>query len=202
MPIFDYHCHIPPQDIANDRQYTNLTQIWLAGDHYKWRAMRTNGVPEKYCTGNASDWEKFEKWAETVPKPSGTRSITGPTLSLSRFFGIDNCSVRLPPGKSGTNAMPNSIHPHTRSGISSVWPMSIPFVPPMIRSIPGASQTYQEEWFEVNVLPAWRPDRAMMVEDPVLFNSYVDQLGVRFQRWKSGHSMILWRHWKTASVFP
>ncbi|MFW5831529.1 MAG: glucuronate isomerase, partial [Prolixibacteraceae bacterium] len=67
MPVFDYHCHIPPNEIAENKQFENLTQIWLYGDHYKWRAMRTNGVEEKYCTGDASDWEKFEKWAETVP---------------------------------------------------------------------------------------------------------------------------------------
>jgi len=67
MPIIDYHCHLPPQAIAEDIQYENLTQPWLYGDHYKWRAMRTNGVPESYCTGSKSDWEKFQKWAETVP---------------------------------------------------------------------------------------------------------------------------------------
>jgi glucuronate isomerase len=67
MPIYDYHCHLPPAQIAQNRQFENLTQIWLAGDHYKWRAMRTNGVDERYCTGSASDWEKFEKWAQTVP---------------------------------------------------------------------------------------------------------------------------------------
>ena len=67
MPIIDYHCHLPPRDIAQDRQFENLTQIWLEGDHYKWRAMRTRGIPERYCTGDAHPFEKFEKWAETVP---------------------------------------------------------------------------------------------------------------------------------------
>src|SRR5262245_4167481 len=67
MPILDYHNHLSPRQIAEDHQFENLTQIWLSGDHYKWRAMRTHGVPEDYCTGNATDREKFEKWAETVP---------------------------------------------------------------------------------------------------------------------------------------
>ena len=67
MPIFDYHCHISPQEIAKDRRFNNMAEIWLHGDHYKWRAMRANGVDERYCTGNATDWEKFEKWAETAP---------------------------------------------------------------------------------------------------------------------------------------
>ena len=66
MPIFDYHCHINPKQIADDVQFENITQIWLYGDHYKWRGMRTNGVDERFCTGDATDWEKFEKWAETV----------------------------------------------------------------------------------------------------------------------------------------
>jgi glucuronate isomerase len=67
LPIIDYHCHLPPAEIATDRRFENLAQIWLAGDHYKWRAMRAAGVPERYCTGDASDREKFQKWAETVP---------------------------------------------------------------------------------------------------------------------------------------
>ena len=67
MPIIDYHCHLPPQQIAADMQFENITQAWLYGDHYKWRAMRTNGVDEHFITGNASDWQKFEKWAATVP---------------------------------------------------------------------------------------------------------------------------------------
>ncbi|MEN8254845.1 MAG: glucuronate isomerase, partial [Verrucomicrobiota bacterium] len=68
MPIFDYHCHLSPQEIAEDRQYDNLGEIWLGGDHYKWRAMRTNGVDEEFCTGDASWRDKFQKWAETVPQ--------------------------------------------------------------------------------------------------------------------------------------
>ena len=71
QPIIDFHCHLSPAFIAEDHQFTNLTQAWLEGDHYKWRAMRTNGISEKYCTGNGSDEEKFKKWAETVPATAG-----------------------------------------------------------------------------------------------------------------------------------
>ena len=67
MPIIDYHCHLVPQMVAEDHKFRSITELWLGGDHYKWRAMRTNGIAEEYCTGNASDWEKFEKWAETMP---------------------------------------------------------------------------------------------------------------------------------------
>ncbi len=94
LPIIDYHCHLPPQQIAEDTKFDNLTQAWLYGDHYKWRAMRAAGVPEEFCTGDATDWDKFQKWAETVPKtlrrnaPRATAG-TGPprTRCVRRFAG-------------------------------------------------------------------------------------------------------------------
>ena len=90
MPIVDYHCHINPKEIAEDRKFENITQVWLGGDHYKWRQMRTNGVDEKYITGDASDREKFQKWAETLPKwLSVIRCITGAIWSLQRYFGYN-----------------------------------------------------------------------------------------------------------------
>jgi glucuronate isomerase len=89
MPIFDYHCHINPKDIADDRMFKSITEIWLAGDHYKWRGMRTNGVDERFCTGDASDWEKFEKWAETVPQTLRNPLFHWTHLELKKFFGIN-----------------------------------------------------------------------------------------------------------------
>ncbi|MCK5463966.1 MAG: glucuronate isomerase, partial [Bacteroidales bacterium] len=88
MPVIDYHCHLPPDDIAKDRQFENLTQIWLKGDHYKWRAMRANGIPEKFITGNASDSEKFQKWAETVPYTLRNPLYHWTHLELKQPFGI------------------------------------------------------------------------------------------------------------------
>ena len=88
MPIYDYHCHLPAQQIAADHRFENLTQAWLSGDHYKWRAMRTNGVPERFVTGDASDWEKFEKWAATVPACLGNPLYHWTHLELHRPFGI------------------------------------------------------------------------------------------------------------------
>src|SRR6476660_1204018 len=88
MPIIDYHCHLPPQQIAEDTQFKNLAQVWLYGDHYKWRAMRTNGVDESYCTGTRSDWEKFQKWAETVPYTLRNPLYHWTHLELQRYFGI------------------------------------------------------------------------------------------------------------------
>src|ERR1035437_7380625 len=87
-PIFDYHCHISPKDIAENRQFKNLFEIWLEGDHYKWRAMRSNGISEKFCTGNASDAEKFKKWAETVPATAGNPLYHWTHLELARYFNI------------------------------------------------------------------------------------------------------------------
>jgi glucuronate isomerase len=177
MPIFDYHCHIPPQDIANDRRYTNLTQIWLAGDHYKWRAMRTNGVAEKYCTGNASDWEKFEKWAETVPQTLRNPLYHWTHLELKRFFGIDKL---LSPGTAREiwdecNAKLNSPAYSVRNIIRMANVHTICTTDDPVDSLEH-HQRIRESGFEVNVLPAWRPDKAMMVDDPVTFNQYVDQL--------------------------
>src|SRR5258706_4737276 len=101
QPIIDYHCHLPPEQVAQNHKFRSLTAIWLDGDHYKWRAMRTNGVAEEYCTGSRSDWEKFQAWAETVPKtlrnplyhwrhlelkyPFGIRELLGPKTAKSVF---------------------------------------------------------------------------------------------------------------------
>ena len=89
QPIYDYHNHLPPREIAERKQYENLTQLWLAADHYKWRAMRTNGVDEKYCTGkDTTDWEKFEKWAETVPYTMHNPLYHWTHLELKTAFGV------------------------------------------------------------------------------------------------------------------
>ena len=89
MPIFDYHCHLSPKEIAENKKYRNITEIWLAGDHYKWRAMRANGIEEKYITGEASDKDKFLKWAETMPACIGNPLYHWTHMELRRYFGID-----------------------------------------------------------------------------------------------------------------
>src|SRR5450432_2817301 len=88
-PIFDYHCHIPPKDIAENRQFKNLFEIWLEGDHYKWRAMRANGVAERFCTGSAEPFEKFRAWAATVPHTLRNPLYHWTHLELKRYFGIN-----------------------------------------------------------------------------------------------------------------
>lgn len=177
MPIFDYHCHIPPQDIAVNRQYLNMTQIWLAGDHYKWRAMRTNGVSEKYCTGNASDWEKFEKWAETVPQTIRNPLYHWTHLELKRFFGIDEV---LNPESArriweACNAKLNSPEYTVRNIIRMANVHTICTTDDPVDSLEH-HVAIKKSGFEVNVLPAWRPDKAMMVENTGFFNDYMNQL--------------------------
>ena len=89
MPVLDYHCHISPQEIAEDKQFENIAQIWLGGDHYKWRQMRSNGIAEEYIIGNAPDREKFQKWAETLEKAIGNPLYHWSHLELQRYFGYD-----------------------------------------------------------------------------------------------------------------
>ncbi len=183
MPILDYHCHIPPKEIAEDRKFENLTQIWLYGDHYKWRAMRANGVDEKYCTGDASDWEKFMKWAETVPYTLRNPLYHWTHLELKRFFGIDQllgpdtakaiwdeCNRKLQSPEYSCRNLIRMANVHTICTTDDPLD-SLEY-----------HQQIRESDFEVNVLPAWRPDKAMMVEDTGSFNAYADRLGEITQR--------------------
>ena len=177
MPIFDYHCHINPKDIAEDRRYNSITEIWLAGDHYKWRGMRTNGVDEKYCTGDATDWEKFEKWAETVPNTLRNPLYHWTHMELKRFFGIDEV---LNPKNARTiydacNAKLQSPEYSCRNIIRMANVHTICTTDDPIDSL-AYHQKIKADGFEVNVLPAWRPDKAMMVEQPITYNQYVNQL--------------------------
>ncbi len=177
MPIFDYHCHINPKEIAEDKQFKNMTEIWLYGDHYKWRGMRTNGVDERYCTGEASDWEKFEKWAETVPNTLRNPLYHWTHLELKRFFGVeellspstakaiwDECNAKLQTPEYSCRGIIKMANVHTICTTDD----------------PVDSLEYHRaikaDGFETEVLPAWRPDKAMAVENTTTFNQYIDKL--------------------------
>jgi len=177
MPIFDYHCHISPKEIADDKRFENMAQIWLNGDHYKWRAMRTNGVNERFCTGNASDWEKFEKWAETVPYTLRNPLYHWTHLELRSPFGIktvlngktaaaiwENCNEQL-----------NSEGFSCRGIIQKANVHTICTTDDPIDTL-EYHRDIKKSGFKVQVLPAWRPDAAMMADDPTTFNGYVDKL--------------------------
>lgn len=178
MPIIDYHCHLPPDQIAEDKQFENLTQIWLYGDHYKWRAMRTNGVDERYCTGNASDWEKFEKWAETVPYTMRNPLYHWTHLELLRYFDVDlilnkdsareiyeECSAKL---RTPEYSVKNLLR---KMNVKVVCTTDDP-----IDSL-EYHQKIQESGFEIKVLPTFRPDKAMLlIHDPAAFKAYLEKL--------------------------
>lgn len=107
VPVLDYHCHINPQEIAEDRKFENITQVWLGGDHYKWRQMRSNGVDEYYITGGASDREKFQKWAETLEKAIGNPLYHWSHLELRKYFGYEGYLMEKLQKKYGIYVMQN-----------------------------------------------------------------------------------------------
>ncbi len=169
LPIIDYHCHVPPKDIAENRQFDNLTQIWLYGDHYKWRAMRACGVNERFITGNASDWEKFEKWAETVPKTLRNPLYHWTHLELKRPFGItdrllgpatakgiwEECNARLATPEFSTRGIQKQMN------VEVVCTTDDP-----ADNLEYHKMIAADDSFSTRVYPAFRADKAMAVEDP------------------------------------
>lgn len=177
MPIIDYHCHLPPDQIAEDKNFENLTQVWLYGDHYKWRAMRANGIDEAYITGNKSDWEKFEKWAETVPYTLRNPLYHWTHLELQRYFDVhdilspatakkiyDECTAKLQtPEYSVRNLL-------RKMNVVTVATTDDP-----IDNL-AFHQQLKNDGFEVKVLPAFRPDKAMNADDITALNIYIGKL--------------------------
>lgn len=177
LPIIDYHCHLPPEEIAENKMFENLTKIWLDGDHYKWRAMRANGVDEKYCTGNAPDPEKFKKWAETVPYTIRNPLYHWTHLELSRYFGINdilNPSSADKVYKTATSLLKTEDF-RVRNIMRKMKVEVVCTTDDPIDSL-NYHKKIREDKFEIQVLPAWRPDKAMVVENAAVYNSYLDKL--------------------------
>lgn len=177
MPIIDYHCHLDPQAIAEDRNFDNLSQVWLAGDHYKWRAMRANGVDEKYCTGKASDEEKFMKWAETVPDTLRNPLYHWTHLELQRYFGIHE--LLNPQSASRIYQQSNEmLRTEAFSVRKLIRKMNVEVICTTDDPVDSLEhhQKIREDGFETRVLPAWRPDKAMAVADALSYNNYLDSL--------------------------
>ncbi len=177
MPIIDYHCHLIPEQIAENKRFDNITQPWLYGDHYKWRAMRTNGVDEKYCTGNASDFEKFQKWAETVPYTLRNPLYHWTHLELKAYFGITDI-LNKDSAKAiyeQTKEMLQQPNFNVHGLISSQNVELVCTTDDPIDSL-EFHDVILAEGASFKVLPAWRPDKAMAVENPMAFNDYLDQL--------------------------
>jgi glucuronate isomerase len=177
MPIIDYHCHLPPDQIASDKSFQNLTEIWLYGDHYKWRAMRTNGVDESYCTGNKSDAEKFQKWAETVPYTVRNPLYHWTHLELKRYFNIDDILNAGTAEKIYTKASSLLKTPEfsVRNLLNRMRVEVVCTTDDPVDSLEHHQKIKSEE-IGLKVLPTFRPDKAMAVEDPVSFVKYIEQL--------------------------
>jgi len=166
-PILDYHCHINPKEIYDDRTFENITQVWLGGDHYKWRQMRSNGVAEKYVTGDAPDREKFQKWAETLPKLIGNPLYHWSHLELQRYFGYTGF-LNGDTAEEVWNLCNEQLqHKWTvRSMIKASDVTLICTTDDPIDSLEWHEKIAADPTFDVQVLPAWRPDKAMNVEKP------------------------------------
>ena len=177
LPIIDYHCHLDPRLIAEDASFNNLTQVWLAGDHYKWRAMRANGVEERFCTGDATDQEKFMKWAATVPDTLRNPLYHWTHLELQRYFGITELlNPESAPGiYEQAGKMLESEEYSVRKLIRKMNVEVICTTDDPVDSLEH-HQKIKEDGFETKVLPAWRPDKSMAVEDAVTYNLYLDTL--------------------------
>jgi glucuronate isomerase len=178
MPIIDYHCHLIPEYVASNHRFENLSKIWLEGDHYKWRAMRTNGVDERYCTGkDTTDWEKFEKWAETVPYTMRNPLYHWTHLELKTAFGVnkllnpstareiyDECSEKL----QHPEFFARGLMQHYNVEVVCTTDDPIDSLEHHLK--------VKADGFSVKMLPTWRPDKAMAVECPVKYREYIDKL--------------------------
>ncbi len=178
MPIYDYHCHLPAAQIAEDKQFENLTAIWLAGDHYKWRAMRTNGIDEKYITGPASDFEKFQKWAETVPYCLRNPLYHWTHLELKKPFGITDKVLNSDTARAIYDTCGEKLQTTAFSARNIMRSWNVKLV--CTTEDPTDTLDYhlaiRKSGFEIAVHTAWRPDKAMAVDNPALFNSWTDKL--------------------------
>ncbi len=177
LPIIDFHCHLPPGEVAYDIKWDNIAQVWLGGDHYKWRAMRSNGIPEEYCTGKASDRDKFQKFAETMPYLLRNPMYHWCHLELARYFDIDD--ILLGPDTA------EEIWQRTSEKISSISARSLMTgsnvklvctTDDPIDSLTFHKQIAEDQSFNVQVLPTWRPDKAMNIKNNHAFNEYLDKL--------------------------
>lgn len=178
LPIIDYHCHLDPKEIAENKSFRNLSEVWLGGDHYKWRAMRGNGIPEDYITGGKSDYEKFEKWAETVPYTMRNPLYHWTHLELSRIFGIDK---QLKPETA------YEIY-ETCTGLLQTEDFRAQRIMERCRvevvcttDDPADSLLYHQQirnsGLKTKVYPAWRPDKIIAVDDSSAYSTYLQQLG-------------------------
>ncbi len=179
MPIFDYHCHLPVSEIAENRNFDNLTQIWLRGDHYKWRAMRANGIAERFVTGDATDYEKFEAWAATVPKTLRNPLYHWTHLELKRYFGITGKLLNPKTAKEIYHTCSEMLQTEgfsTRGLLQSMNVKVVCTTDDPVDSLEHHLRIKEDPTFSVRILPAFRPDKAIGVDLLPAFNRWVNQL--------------------------
>lgn len=179
QPIFDYHCHLPPELIANNYQFKNLYDIWLKGDHYKWRAMRTHGVDEKFCTGDADDFDKFKAWAETVPHTIGNPLYHWTHLELRRPFGITDTLLSLETAQDIWQRCNNLLQQDEFSARGIMQKMNVKMAGTTddpIDDLRHHKAIANDNSFTIKVLPSWRPDKAFNI-DLATFVPYMKALG-------------------------
>ncbi|HLO60879.1 MAG TPA: glucuronate isomerase [Bacteroidales bacterium] len=177
LPIIDYHCHLSPKQISENRNFENITQSWLYGDHYKWRAMRTNGVDERYCSGEATDREKFDKWAETVPYTMRNPLYHWTHLELQRYFEIKELLSPLTADSIYNRTAEMLSHPDY-SPVGLIRKMKVEVV--CTTDDPIDSLEYhgkvKASHPEISMIPAWRPDKLLNIDNGGPFNDYIRNL--------------------------
>ncbi len=179
MPIIDYHCHLPPVQIAEDHRFENITQAWLYGDHYKWRAMRAAGIAEAYCTGDAPDWEKFEKWAQTVPQVIRNPLYHWTHLELNRPFGINDRLLGPETARDVYEECNAKLATDEFSCRGIMQQMNVVLVcttDDPVDNLQHHAVVAADSSFPIRVLPCFRPDSAMAVDAPKPFNAWVEKL--------------------------
>jgi glucuronate isomerase len=192
MPIIDYHCHLSPKQIAENKNFENITQPWLYGDHYKWRAMRTNGVPERFCSGNASDREKFDKWADTVPFTIRNPLYHWTHLELQRYFNITE--LLGPESADGIYDVTSSmLQQPDFTPVGLIKKMHVEVV--CTTDDPVDSLEYhamiKRNHQGIKVIPAWRPDKLLTIDEPVKFNEYLNLLSAASRIDIHSYSLLL-----------
>lgn len=179
QPIYDYHCHLPPKDLAENRRFNNLFEIWLEGDHYKWRAMRANGVEETYCTGAANPWEKFLAFAKTVPYTLRNPLYHWTHLELKRYFDIDTLLNEDTAKEIWDEANRQLQSMDVRTILDKFNVALIGTTDDPADTLEHHKTLHEDRPYDTAVYPAFRPDKAYALADVAGFNAYMDKLGVK-----------------------
>lgn len=180
LPIIDYHCHLNPKEVAEDHRFASITELWLGGDHYKWRALRSNGIDEKFITGGASDWEKFQKWAETMPYCMRNPLYHWTHLELRTAFGINKILNASTAREIYEECNEKLKQPEfSARGLMRRYKVEVVCTTDDPADSLEHHITTRESGFEVKMLPTWRPDKAMAIDDPTAYRDYIEKLSAR-----------------------